>query len=296
MRILLTGASGFIGGHVVRVLQEAGHDLLLISRKPHSDLGQIRWIEADFSEPETLRKELESFAPEVVFHLAWEGIPDFSEATCTKNVLGSLRFLGLVGSLPSVRRIVSAGSCWEYGDHAGACVETLNPTPGNWFTWAKEAVLRYQMRLGAERDILWFWPRIFFVYGIGQRSQALIPSVTTALRAGKIPDVRSPFARNDFIHVSDVAAGLARFVDTAASSGIYNLGSGVETTVLEVVKTIESVLGHDDRASLAIEHASAGRPMPKPGIYADTAKAQSRLQWRAATSLRCGLAQFVDGY
>ena len=296
MRILLTGASGFVGGHVVKVLQEAGHDLLLISRKPHRDVDRIRWIEADFSEPESLRNELEGFAPEVVFHLAWEGIPDFSEATCTKNVMGSLRFLGLVGSLPSVRRIVSAGSCWEYGDHAGACVETLNPTPGNWFTWAKEAVLRYQMRLGAERDILWYWPRIFFVYGTGQRSQALIPSVTTALRAGTIPDVRSPFAKNDFIHVSDVAAGLMRFVDATAPSGIYNLGSGAETTVLEVVKTIESVLGHDNRASRAIEEAAGGMPMPKPGIYADTAKVQSSLQWQAQTSLRCGLAQFVDGY
>jgi nucleoside-diphosphate-sugar epimerase len=296
MRILLTGASGFVGGHVVKALQDAGHDLLLISRKPHRDLDQTRWIEADFSEPDSLRNELEGFAPEVVFHLAWEGIPDFSEATCTKNVLGSLRLLGLVGSLTSVRRIVSAGSCWEYGDHAGACVETLNPTPGNWFTWAKEAVFRYQMRLGAERDLRWYWPRIFFVYGTGQRSQALIPSVTTALRAGKIPDVRSPFASNDFIHVSDVAAGLARFVDTAAPSGIYNLGSGAETTVLEVVKTIEFVLGHDNRASLAIEHASVGTPLPKPGIYADTAKAQSALQWQAQTSLRRGLAQFVDGY
>ena len=296
MRILLTGASGFVGGHVAKVLQEAGHDLLLISRKPHRDGDRIRWIESDFSEPENLRHELEGFAPEVVFHLAWEGIPDFSEATCTKNVVGSLRFLGLVGSLPSVRRIVSAGSCWEYGDHAGACVETLDVTPNSWFTWAKEAVLRYQMRLSAERDILWYWPRIFFVYGTGQRSQALIPSVTTALRAGTIPEIRSPFARNDFIHVSDVAAGLARFVDTDAPSGIYNLGSGAETTVLEIVKTIETVLGHDNRVTLAIEHAAVGTPKPKPGIYADTAKAQSSLQWQPQTSLRCGLAQFVDGY
>lgn len=292
MRIVLTGGTGFVGTHLVRHLQQAGHELLLISRSPQPDSDPMRWILGDFGRPEDFIAAVEEFSPDAVFHLAWEGIPDLSEANSVRNVIGSLQLLSAVGRLSSVRKIVATGSCWEYGPMSGPVNEEAAATPATWFTWAKATVLEYLGRLGEAHGIDWYWPRIFFVYGQGQRAQSLIPSVASALRSGNVPDVRSPFATNDFVHVSDVAEGLARCLADGVPSGIYNLGSGHETEVLSVVREIEEILGQGSTATSAI--AKSASQERKPGVVADVTRSREILAWQARVGLRQGLTQFLD--
>lgn len=291
MKILLTGASGFVGAHLALHLQRAGHDLLLLSRAERQGSDRLRWLRADFGEPTQYIAEVADFAPEAVFHLAWEGIPDFSEAASTKNVVASLRFLGTIGQLPSVRKVVGAGSCWEYGETQGPVDEAAAANPYNWFTWAKASVRDYLVRLAQERGFDWYWPRIFFVYGQGQRAQSLIPSVAAALRQGSPPDVRAPLATNDFVYVADVAEGMARCLVPSVPPGIYNLGSGEETRVLEVVRGIEAILHQTDQVTSAISLVASAPP--RRGLVADVARSRVHLGWTAQTSLQRGLELYL---
>ena len=88
LRVLVTGASGFVGMPLVKHLQANGCKVLAISRN-HSldeDVSLISWLKADISDPKTYREKIELFQPEVVIHLAWQGIPDYSFSTSIKNL------------------------------------------------------------------------------------------------------------------------------------------------------------------------------------------------------------------
>src|SRR5262249_48312062 len=86
------------------------------------------------------------------------------------------------------------------------------------------------------------WARIFYIYGSEQRRTSLIPSAFRSLQEGKQPDVRTPEAVQDFIHVDDVARGLAAIAISKAPPGVYNLGSGQRTRVGDLVELIAGLL------------------------------------------------------
>lgn len=157
MRILISGASGFIGRHLVEHLLEDRHELMLLIRNPTQPKDGITWLKGDLETPQDLKERIEQFQPEAVFHLAWAGIPDFSESQCRLNVQLSLNFLGMISQISSVKKLVVAGSCWEYGDRVGECTESDETHAHNWFTWAKDTICQYTERLCDDRQIDWYW-------------------------------------------------------------------------------------------------------------------------------------------
>jgi UDP-glucose 4-epimerase len=293
LKILLTGASGFLGAYLFAQLQRAGHELAVVSRGARPiDFGAT-WVQGDLSDPSAMATQIMQFEPEAVFHLAWEGIPDFSEVQCTRNVVLSLNFLSMLGRVPSIRKIVVAGSCWEYGDRVGRCSEKLETKPSSWFTWAKDTVYHYTKRLSEDGSIDWYWPRIFYVYGKNQRPASLIPIIVRAVRAGMVPDLRSPYAKNDFIYVGDVIDGLCRFVTNEVPSGIYNFGSGHETRVLDIFSEVENLLHGENKLTLQIQRNTPPPTVAVQGFYADTEISSSLLGWKAETSIRQGLQKLL---
>lgn len=289
MRIVITGASGFVGSHLAKRLSADGHELMLVSRRQHADTESTKWIQADLESNYVLLQRIAPFQPQGLVHLAWDGIPDFSEPVCRRNVTNSLALISSIGSLPSITKIVAAGSCWEYGPNTGACAETLPTTPTNWFTWAKLVILEYLRRFSEERGLQWHWARVFFVYGCGQRKQSLIPTILTALRDGNYPSLRSPHQQSDYVFIDDVVDGLARMLSAEVPSGIFNLGSGTTLSVLDVMRQIELLLRGNDVFTAEIGR-NAGHPSSDRNfMYADTARSSEVLGWRASTPMRRGL-------
>jgi UDP-glucose 4-epimerase len=281
MRIFMTGASGFIGRHMLPLLDR--HEVVCLTRHEASlsNLPFVRALAGELGRPEVWRATLEGFAPHCCVHLAWEGLPDYSLARCRANLDAGLRlFEALIAA--RVERVVVAGTCWEYGAATGAVDEQRRPADCGLFAAAKNALREMLASAARDAKLQYQWARVFFAYGPGQRANSLIPSCHAAFAAGGAPIIRRPRAAQDFIHVDDVAGGLLALVECDIESGVYNLGSGMPTSVAEI-------------ANRAAAHFHTAPPFSNvtfdEGLWADTAKMEASTGWRAGTSLQDGLAR-----
>lgn len=295
MRVLLTGATGFLGQHVLTQLLAGGHSVLASTRsEPRDELGSehVTWFAGDLSSIEPLRATIESFDPEALIHLAWEGIPDYSEHVSYVNLVNSMRLIDFMIGETDCRKVIVAGSCLEYGRKTGECRESCCGTPESYFAWAKESLFKYSaLKCAGRAGLVWF--RIFYVYGPGQRVAALIPIVARSLEEGGRPAVRAPFNRSDFVYVEDVARAFGLALTAEVESGIYNLGSGRSASVIDICNIVERQLvgGCDFSESLA--HTSRGED-GAVDFWAATDKTRSALGWRSVTGLDEGIRRFLE--
>ena len=258
------------------------HDVLCLSRDPDRLPRRhgLNSITADLGKSGDWLGEISRFRPDWCLHLAWEGLPDYSLERCRVNLDASIRLLDAV-SRSGVKRVVVAGTCWEYGNASGAVAEDDPPLAVDVFAATKEALLRLLASIARVRGFEYRWARIFFVYGPGQRSMSLIPHLHSAYAAGQEPDIREPEAVQDFVHVDDVAAALMTLAATAAPSGVFNVGSGQPTKVGQIANRVADYYGKK-RPFLA--------PREGRGYWADVSKIHSLTGWRG----RIGLEEGID--
>ena len=289
MRILVTGASGFIGFPVVQNLQQQGHNVLALSRNIHKETASsVSWLKANFSLPETYENHIQTFYPEVVIHLAWQGIPDFSFETSRNNLNHSLNLLSFVIGLGSCKKILVSGSCFELNRLKGACPETEVGTPKDDFTWAKHTLHSWLEVACAKKEIELCWLRIFYVYGPRQRTESLIPSILTHLQNGELPELRTPKNANDFVFVQDVARAFSNAVSKPIPSAIYHIGAGVSTSVLEICRKAEQIVLGSDSLTCELE-LKTKESACDVDFWADYSNAEQFFDYLPKTSLLEGI-------
>lgn len=236
MRLLLTGATGFIGNHVVDRLLLGGHDLMLASTEPDRIPGEWRVQTTAFldSAGNLDEAQIRAFAPDTLLHLAWGGIPDLDVPWSLRNVAISSRILATALAC-GVTRVVGVGSCREYP--AGGGKKSENDAPAEHddvFAQAKASTLHLFRAASELSGVEWRWARPFFVYGHGQRSDSLIPAAIAKAAAGSELAVASPRAAVDFVNVIDVAEALCLLAVNPGPSGAFNVGSGQAHNVASV--------------------------------------------------------------
>ena len=293
MRILVTGASGFVGRAVVERLLGDGHTVLGLSRtEPDKTIPdtKLHWIEADLASPDHYQGRMRDFAPEIIVHLAWQDIPDYSFGVSKINLDQSLSFFPSIFGVGSVRKVLVAGSCWELNRSIGSCLETDRGTPTDNFTWAKHALHSWLEIECQRKHVDLGWIRLFYVYGPRQRSGALIPNILGFLRAGQLPEIRTPRNAHDFVYVDDVADGFSRAVSRKFSSGIYHLGSGQSTPVLDICRLAEQIVSNSEQLTIQLELETKGK-FCSVDFWADCTSSHHVLGWIPETSLRDGIAK-----
>jgi len=292
MRVLVTGASGFIGLPVVQNLEKQGHTVLAISRnyQKESLKSLVNWLKADLISPETYQVAIKEFAPQVVIHIAWHGIPDFSFDTSLNNLNKSLDLLAFIIGLDSCKKIIVSGSCWEANTLKGECLETTQEEAKDYFTWAKHALYSWLNMMCKQKNIQLSWMRIFYVYGPRQRAESLIPTILTKLNNNQLPDLQTPKNANDFVYIHDVADAFTKAASIDNKSGVYNLGAGKPTPVLEICRIAERiVLGSD---VLTQEMAEKSKETTcDVDFWASCTQSKKYLGWQPSTSLEEGIKQ-----
>lgn len=290
--VLVTGASGFIGAHVCRMLVEAGALVHGVGRRPASGVpGLVRYHAGDLADASFVDRVMEEAGPRCVFHLASHvvGARDLEQVASTLRD-GLIATVNLLTS--AVRhgrpRFVLAGSLEEPEPESAFLV------PSSPYAAAKLAGTAYARMFHALYELPVVHARIFMVYGPGQRDlRKLVPYTILSLLRGAAPRVSAGDRLVDWIYVEDVARGLLRLGEKDGIQGQrVDLGTGILTPVRDVVMQITGLV----RSEILPEFgAVAARPMEQVR-RADVAAAARITGWQPEFSLADGLARTVDWY
>ncbi len=290
MRVLLTGASGFLGRHVLDSLRRQSIETVMLGRRQAPDSAFAGFIEADIlSAPDFAALAKASKATHLL-HLAW-----YAEHGKYWDSPLNLRWAEATTRLVEAfceaggEQVVAAGTCAEYDWSHGYCREASTPlNPATLYGTAKDAARRLAMAVCAQHQVPCAWGRVFLPFGAGESRQRLIPSLIEAFRGKRPPfGVNAP-AYRDFLHVSDVAEGFVALLKSG-ESGAYNISSGQPVPLGYVVRELARLLDADPQAVLNL---ATGRPGEPPLLAGENLKLKA-LGWQPALSLAQGLEQSV---
>jgi nucleoside-diphosphate-sugar epimerase len=283
-RILLTGATGFIGRHVLPRLNGEVH---AVTTHPPPAGDGVRWHRADLLSSAEIVAEVR---PDVLVHLAWYVEPG-RYWTAPANIRWVEASLALLRAFAGAggRRAVVAGTSAEYDWNAvdGPCHEQRTPLrPATLYGAAKHALHTAAAPYAEQAGFELAWGRIFFVYGPGEPEERLVPSVGRALLAGEpVPTTRGDQVR-DFMHVEDVAGAFAALAD-ADTTGAVNIASGDPVRVRDVVDTIGRLTGRPDLLRPGALPEREGDP---PRLVADVTCLREQVGFAPLIPLEEGLA------
>ena len=246
MKVLITGGSGFLGKSLIEKLKDKDIEILALSRNDCSEYKNknVKWIMSDFSKVGSFFGEIEKFKPDIIFHFYWEEIPHFTFNNCYKSLKRSITFFNKVFNLKTVKKIIVSGTCLEYETKTGLCEENSNQivSSNNYFTWSKSTLRQWLEIEVKKRSIEFFWFRIFYVYGPNQRKNSLIPYILNCFMKKKLPKIQNFYNANDYIYIDDVTKVFLRILKFKVPSGIYNLGMGQSTKVIDICSIAEKIV------------------------------------------------------
>jgi len=291
LRILVTGATGFIGRHVVRDLAAASHEVISTSRALTGPPETSRHITHDLASDCPFP---EIGALDATVHLAGNGDTQASwEYTATvaqTNAQGTLQALRIAARNRSV--FVLASSQRVYQPQAQPLTEDVAPLPPDPYGYTKIAAELYVEMAGRLFEVPGAILRFFSVYGPGQEIKSGISGVVAILGQRAIenqPLVVMSHQAKDFVNVSDVSAAIQlALMKPSRPARPYNIATGVPTTVLELARSIKAATGS---SSEIVEDYREGDPGP---LVADITRARQELGFAPRIYLKEGLSRYVD--
>jgi nucleoside-diphosphate-sugar epimerase len=240
MKILITGASGFIGRAVRSEALKRGHDVLGMFRRKTPESGIL---EGSIEEP--LWDAIETFAPEAVLHLAWMARPGYLHSDENQILLESSKtFLARCIDL-GASQISVAGTCLEYQSALAPLDEQTSPlAPVYPYVRAKMDLWNW-LRPEAERQgVTATWFRIFYPYGQGEHEKRLPTLIMRQLAQGKKVELRTPNSIKDYIHITDLADAACTVLERGLK-GPVNLGTGNGIMVRDLALKIADAMRVD---------------------------------------------------
>ncbi|KJJ85301.1 nucleoside-diphosphate-sugar epimerase [Candidatus Omnitrophus magneticus] len=297
MKILVTGAGGMIGRHVVQHLVDGGHEVHGLGRTvetPPYLSKKIRWHEADLMEDGATKRLIKEIKPEGLLHLAWTTEHGkFWKAPENMDWAGlSLRLLRYF-VYEGGRRAVAAGSCAEYdwtqlGD--GICLEEGTPV-GSPFLYgiAKNAVRQCAQQFFKDTGgtASFAWGRVFFLFGEGENPRRLVPSVINSLLRGEVARVSSGTQIRDFMSSREAGRAFAQLL-VSNVEGVVNIASGQPTALRSIIAALCREIGGE-----ADYGAIPGQKGEPPILVADVTRLRDEVGFKPAESLQDGLSNTV---
>lgn len=299
--VLITGGAGFIGRWLAKRCIEAGHSVCIIDNLAVGTLknlmeleGRFEFVQADLSDTERIVQCLQRHDVHTVYHLAALHYIPYCEAnpreTFEVNVLGTLSVLEAMRTA-GTRRIVfaSTGALYPPMD-----IPLGEETPleaqdiyGLTKLHGETTIAYYQKRYGIPATIV----RLFNTYGPYETNPHLLPHIIQTLKQGaRELTLGNLHPKRDYIYVEDVAEGFYRLGNSSEVQGVFNLGTGIEYSVQEVVDILGELLGETLRV---VQDPTRMRRVDKPHQRADILKLEQTLGWRPRVSLREGLTRWL---
>jgi nucleoside-diphosphate-sugar epimerase len=285
MKVLVTGAAGFIGSHVTRRLIADGHDAIAAVR-PGSRavrLDDVRdrcsIVELDVADSGAIGDLLHARTPDVVIHLAWYAEPGRYRQATAENIASltaSARLLG-IASDAGCQRVVLGGTCLEHAPATGRRI----------YEAAKRAV--HELAEGFDTSALsTTCGHVFYLYGPDEDARRVMPTVIRAVIAGEPIATTSGAQSRDYLHVADVAAAFVALAGSKVTGGI-DICSGSLVTLAEVFRIIGDETGRPE----LIQLGALGEATDDGYAAAGDPGALLSLGWRPQHDLRAGIRETI---
>lgn len=257
MKVLVTGATGFVGRHLVAALLARGCEIRAVARNAETAQG-MPWInDVEFVSADIHAADLDVAALTVgidaLAHLAWPGLPNYRALFHFEhNLMADYRFIKSAVEA-GVQQVLVTGTCFEYGMQSGPLSESSAPQPSNPYGLAKHTLHLFLQNLQQELPFTLQWARLFYLHGEGQNPNSLLAALDRAIDTGEPSfNMSAGEQLRDFLPIENAAGYLAAILQRHDFDGVINCASGQPVSVRSLVEqrlrergaTLNLNLGH----------------------------------------------------
>ena len=238
-KVIVSGATGFIGQHLIPILLKDGYEVLAISRNRKRAeflpwFKDVKFIYYDFHSHQQITK-VDGFRG--LIHLAWQDLPNYdSSINVKKNLPCSYRFIdSLIDK--GVNQVLIAGTCFEYGLKSGAISSSSTTEPTTQYAIAKDTLRKKLTLLSFKKDFNLQWARIFYMFGKGQNSNSIISQLDFAIKNNqKVFHMSGGEQLRDYLPVEKASEKLSNLYKSG-NKGIFNICSGKPISIRNLVES-----------------------------------------------------------
>jgi UDP-glucose 4-epimerase len=302
-RVILTGSTGFIGANLSRRLLQDGHELHLLLRQEHnpwrieSIQKHIQLHFVDLRDSDHLAHTVRHIRPDWIFHLAAYGAYSWQAdlaGMIETNIVGTANLLN--ACIPTGFAVfVNAGSSSEYGlkDHAPPETECIEPN--SHYAVTKASATLFCRSTAQAHNVPVPTLRLYSVYGPYEEPARLIPALIAHGFRNQLPALVNPDVARDYVYVDDVTEAfvLAATKPTSDQGAIYNVGTGIQTTLRDAVAIARRIMGTSAEPAWG---SMPDRHWDTDHWVADSAKIKRELQWQPRYGFEEGFAKTVDWF
>lgn len=263
---LVTGATGFVGRHLVRALLDKGYRVRAVARNLDAARAMPWFDEVEFVTADVHAADLDitglTQGIDVLAHLAWPGLPAYQGLFHFEhNLFADYAFIKAVVQA-GVGHVLVTGTCFEYGLQNGELSETTEARPANPYGLAKHSLRLFLESLQREQPFILQWARLFYLYGEGQNPNSLLASLERAIDAGAVQfDMSAGEQLRDYLPIEQAAAYLTAIIQRPDFSGVINCCSGRPVSVRALVERRVAQRGSGIRLNLGHYPYSVHEPL-----------------------------------
>lgn len=290
-RVIVTGATGFIGQHTLPLLKKMGYFVHAVSSTARGRCDEgIDWHHVDLFNLYDVDHLMRVVRPTHLLHFAW-GVNPGTFWNAVENLSWVEKSLHLVRSFAAVggKRVVIAGSCAEYNWNVGNYSEQEGEfQPETLYGCCKRALFQILNSFSQQVGLSFAWGYIFHLFGMGEHPKRFVPSIINGLMKGEEVLCSDGNQIRDFLDVRDLSNGFAMLLDSNLIGGV-NIGSGKGVTLKSIAIKIAALIGNDHLLKFGAIPTTG-----PPKLVANVSRIYEQVGWSAQISLSKGLEETVE--
>jgi nucleoside-diphosphate-sugar epimerase len=295
MKILITGGNGFLGKNTAEFLLKENHKVMILSRNCNNleyIFNKVQFLKTD-SDYSHYEEEILKFSPDVTIHFAWDGGNNRKDSNglnqIYKNITNSVYLLEILGKLKHKTKFIGVGCFGEYGDIFKQATEDQIESPTTFYGLSKNIFKNISNMYCKQNSIEWAWIRPCYIYGYGDVSTRLIPSVINNLLQNKKIELDMCNKTIDYLHVYDFCTAISSILESH-DDGIINICSGKEYNLKNIIIFIENTI-----KNYKLIHYNSNE---NNNIYVcgSNLKLKSKTLWTPTINIEDGIISTIERY